>query len=310
MMPPRVTLLSGGVGGAKLAFGFYAGPAANELTVIANTADDISLYGLHVSPDCDSLVYTLAGRANPETGWGVAGDSFRTLETLRALGDDPWFQLGDLDLATHLFRTRLLDGGAGLAEATRRIAEGMGVKCAIIPACEEPIPTRIVTDIGEMHLQEYLAVHHAEPAIVSIHQDGMESARPTPGVMEAILASDLIVAAPSNPFISIGPILAIPGIREAIGKARGVKIGVSPIIGGRALKGPAAKMLKDLGYPVGAVSVARIWADWLDLFVVDEQDRDLREEIEALGLKCAVLPTVMETAEEKHELARRILTLG
>jgi LPPG:FO 2-phospho-L-lactate transferase len=305
----RVTLLSGGVGGAKLALGLYSVLPPGALTLIANTGDDIDLFGLRICPDSDILAYTLAGRVNEATGWGIAGDSFAALDVVRALGGTGWFNLGDRDIGLHLFRSELLRAGVGLAEITRRIAAGLGVHCALLPMCEQPVTTRIDTAQGELHLQEYLVRERAAPEVRAVRFEGAEAATPAPGVREALAASDLVVIAPSNPLISIGPILAVPGLRESLRAAAGLRVAVSPLVAGRSLKGPTDRMLAQLGHEVSPLGVARLYRDVLDAFVVDTQDAAAVPAIEALGLRCVALPTVMSDLAAKQALARALLAL-
>ena len=308
-MEGRLTLLSGGVGGAKLALGFYTVLDPTRLTIIADTADDIELFGLHISPDGDILAYTLAGQVNEDTGWGLAGDSFTALERVREFGGTGWFNLGDRDIGLHLFRTELLRAGVGPAEVMRRVGEVLGLRCTLLPMSEQPVTTRLTTDAGELHLQEYLIRHRAEPVVRAIRFEGVEAALPAPGVAEALAESELVVLAPSNPLISLDPILAVPGLRGMVAGAPGLKVGVSPIVGGKSLKGPSDRMLAQLGLPVTPVAVAEKYRDVLDVFVVDERDAGFREGVENLGLRCIVAPTVMETLAAKQALAKAILEL-
>lgn len=308
--PVRVTLLSGGVGGAKLALGLYTVLPHGALTVVANTGDDIDLFGLRICPDADILAYTLAGRVNEATGWGVAGDTFATLEVTRALGGTGWFNLGDRDLGLHLFRTELLRKGLGLAEITQRIATALGLHCTLLPMCEQPVPTHLLTDGGELHLQEYLVRDRAAPVVREVRFRGGEHATPAPGVCEAIAAADVVILAPSNPLISIGPILAVPGIRKALRDAPGLRLGVCPVVGGASLKGPTDRMLAQLGHAVSPAGVARLYADVLDVFAVDTQDAAAAPSVEALGLRCAVLPTVMSDLAAKQGLAQALLAMA
>lgn len=308
-MSHRVTLLSGGVGGAKLALGLYGAMDPARLTVIANTGDDIDLFGLRICPDSDILAYTLAGRVNAETGWGVAGDTFAALDTVRALGGTGWFNLGDRDLGLHLFRSELLRAGLGLAEITRRIRDALELRCTLLPMCEQPVATRIVTAEGELHLQEYLVRDRAEPTVRGVRFDGIDAATPAPGVLPALTEADRVILAPSNPLISIGPILAVPALRAALRASRALRVAVSPLVAGRSLKGPTDRMLAQLGHEVSPVSVAKLYQDVLDVFVVDAQDADCIPVVEALGLRCVALPTVMVDLAAKQALARALLAL-
>jgi LPPG:FO 2-phospho-L-lactate transferase len=306
----RVTLLAGGTGGARLAHGFQQVLAAGDLTVVVNVGDDTELFGLHVSPDVDSILYTLAGVLNPESGWGVAGDTWTALRLLGRYGEPTWFRVGDGDLATHVRRTHLIREGASLTDATAAMAEALGIPSRILPATDHRLRTMIGTDAGELEFQDYFVGRRQEPEVRDVRLDGVEDARPTEQVLVAIDEAELLVIGPSNPIVSVGPILALPGMREAIraAGARGVPcIGVSPIVGGRALKGPADRMLVSLGHESSAVGVARLYAGLLDTFVIDETDAALAPAIEALGMASRVLPTIMGSEEDRAALARAIL---
>ena len=308
-MSPRVVLLSGGVGGAKLALGLDTVLERGALTVIANTGDDLELFGLRICPDSDILAYTLAGRVNEATGWGVAGDTFAALEGVRELGGTGWFNLGDRDLGLHLFRTELLRAGVGLAEITARVAGRLGLRCTLLPMCEQPVATRIATPGGELPLQEYLVRERAQPEVRAVRFEGIERATPAPGVLEALAAAELVLLAPSNPFISIGPILAVPGLRAALRASPALRVAVSPLVGGRSLKGPTDRMLAQLGHAVTPAAVAALYRDVLDAFVIDAQDAAQAPAVEALGLRCHPLPTVMGDLPAKQGLARALLGL-
>ena len=305
----RVLLLSGGVGGSKLALGLYTTLEAHALTVIANTGDDINLFGLHISPDLDTVAYTLSGRVHRKQGWGVAGESWHALETLHSLGGPDWFRLGDRDLGLHLFRTGRLREGATLTQVSSEVAERLGLRCALLPMCDEPVPTRIVTDEGDLHLQEYLVRRRCEPVARAIRSEGIALARLADRAKEAIKLADLVVLAPSNPFISIGPILAVPGLCEALVKSRARRVAVSPIVAGRAIRGPAAKMMAELGLPVNQETLARRYLGVVDTFVVDEQDRGEIPKVQALGMRALALPTVMDSLASKRKLANNLLSL-
>ncbi len=306
----RVTLLAGGTGGARLAHGFQQVLPAGDLTVVVNVADDTELFGLHVSPDVDSVLYTLAGILNPDTGWGVAGDTWTALRLLGRYGEPTWFRVGDGDLATHVRRTRLIREGASLTDATGAMAEALGIPSRLLPATDDRLRTVVGTDAGELEFQDYFVGRRQEPDVRDVRFDGVEDARPSEAVLVAIDEAELVVIGPSNPIVSVGPILALPGIREAIRAAgeRGVPcIGVSPIVGGRALKGPADRMLVSLGHESSAVGVARLYAGLLDTFVIDEADAALGPAIEALGMAVRVLPTIMGSDDDRADLARAIL---
>ena len=303
----KLTAFAGGIGAAKLLLGLAAVMPAEDLTIIANTGDDIELYGLRISPDLDTLTYTLAGVINEATGWGLAGDTFQCLDWMRRYGEPAWFNLGDRDLATHIFRTNRLREGRTLTEVTDHLRRALGVKSRILPMTDAYMPTRVVTDEGEMHFQEYFVGRRAAPRVKALCFDNLAAARPARGVTDAIREADLIIICPSNPFISIGPILAVPGIRDELKTAKAEVIAITPIIAGRALKGPAADMLRDLGHEVTARAVAAMYQDFCDVFVLDASDAALRPQIEALGLRVVVTDTVMTTLADKQRLARDIL---
>ena len=306
----KVTLLAGGTGGAKLAHGFQQVLEPGELTVIVNVADDAELYGLHVSPDLDTVLYTLAGLANPDTGWGVAGDTWTALGMLERYGEETWFRIGDADLATNLRRTRLLREGATLTDVTASLASALGLPSHILPATDDRLRTILEADGGEIEFQDYFVRLRQEPEVRGLRLDGLESARPTGAVLAALEQADLIVVAPSNPIVSIGPILALPGIREAIEAAgeRGTpRLAVSPIVAGHALKGPADRMLTSLGHESSALGVARIYAGLVDTFVLDEADWQLALAVKGLGMRAVVLQTVMHTDADRAALARALL---
>jgi LPPG:FO 2-phospho-L-lactate transferase len=304
-----IAVLAGGVGGSKLVLGLSRVMEPRDLLVIANTGDDVVMHGLHVSPDPDILLYTLSGLVNPETGWGFRNESFRVAEGLARYGRPIWFRLGDGDLATHIHRTAMLKDGASLSEAIDSIRTALGVTIRILPMSDSPVPTMLDTDEGRMHLQDYFVRRKCEPRLRAIAFDGVESARPAPGVIEAIQGADAIVIAPSNPLISIGPILAVPGIREALRAARARVIAVSPLVGGKSLKGPSDKMMAELGHHVSASGVARLYRDVCSAMVIDEADADESAAITSLGMKAVVRPTVMRTLGDKEDLARAVLRL-
>jgi LPPG:FO 2-phospho-L-lactate transferase len=304
-----IIALAGGIGAAKLVLGLAQVMPQRRLAVIGNTGDDIELFGLRICPDLDTIAYTLAGQVNPETGWGIGGDTFNCLSGLASHGCETWFQLGDRDLATHLRRTQLLREGLTLSEATQRICKALSVSVRLIPMTNTYTPTYVVTDQGTLHLQEYLVRERARPVVRAFRYSNMDTAAPAPELEELIMGAEAVVLCPSNPFISIGPILAVPGIKDFLRRTAAPVIAVSPIVGGRALKGPAASMLQQLGHPVSAYGVARLYGDLLDVFVLDRQDVNLREDIEALGMKVVVTNTVMNTLEDKTELARELLKL-
>jgi LPPG:FO 2-phospho-L-lactate transferase len=303
----KVTLLAGGTGGAKMAHGFQQVLPAGDLTVIVNVADDTELFGLHVSPDVDTVLYTLAGVANPETGWGVAGDTWTALEMLGRYGEPTWFRIGDADLATHVRRTHLLRDGASLTDATAAIAAALGVPSRLLPATDDRLRTILDTDAGELEFQEYFVGRRQEPEVRGARFDGIETARPTRAALDAIGEAELVVVAPSNPIVSIGPMLALPGVRDALAATPAPKVAISPIIAGRALKGPADRMLASLGHEVTALGVARLYAGLLDAFVLDEADAALAPAVEGLGMAAVVLPTIMAGEADRAALASAVL---
>lgn len=307
MSDTAVVALAGGVGGAKLADGLYAELPRGSLSVIVNTADDFMIHGLHVSPDVDTVMYTLAGLANPATGWGVVEDTFQGLSMLSRYGAPDWFQLGDRDIATHVLRTAALRAGESLSQVTRRLAKALGIEARILPMCDQPVQTMIGADEGEFAFQEYFVQRHAKDHVRSIRLAGVESATLSDEVQTALERCSAILLCPSNPFVSIAPILAVPGMRELI-LSRGVPIvAVSPIVAGQALKGPAASMLASLGRDVSVVGVADVYADLGVTLIVDEVDRGYVDAIAARGVRPVVAPIVMRSAEDRRALARRVL---
>jgi LPPG:FO 2-phospho-L-lactate transferase len=306
----RITALAGGVGASKLLLGLHDVMDPLALTVIVNTGDDITLHGLRISPDLDIVTYTLAGIVDPAKGWGFRGETFYALKRLTNYGRANWFNLGDRDLATHIHRTALLSEGKTLTEAANSIRTALGVKAHILPMSDQPIPTIIDSNEGTLHFQEYLVKRRAEPVVRTVRFENVESAKPAPGVLQAIRDADCIIICPSNPLISIGPILAVPGIRDALRARKKDIISVCPIVGGKSLKGPSDKMLDQLGYGSSASSVAKLYADFTGIFVIDLQDKSQQGAIRDLGMDVAVLPTVMKTRPQKRKLARAILKLA
>lgn len=303
-----ILALAGGVGGSKLLLGLTRVIDPAELTVIVNTADDLVLHGLTICPDLDTVTYTLAGLADQARGWGIEGDTWNALCLLSRYGREDWFQLGDRDLATHLHRTALLRAGLTLTEVTDRIGRALGVRARILPMSDQRVSTIVLTDNGPQPFQTYLVRDRARHAVRGVRFEGIERARPAPGVLEAIEAADGIILCPSNPVISIGPILATPGIREALRATTAPVVAISPVVRGSSLKGPTDKFLSGLGYEVSALSVARIYQDLLDLFIVDRLDAELLPALEALPLKARAAETVMEDLEHKIALAHEALS--
>ena len=305
----KITALAGGVGASKLLLGLQDVIDPRALTVIVNTGDDITLHGLKISPDLDIVTYTLAGIVDEAKGWGYRGETFHVLKRLAAFGRINWFNLGDRDLATHIHRSAILAEGKSLSDAAEAIRLALGVKARILPMCDEPVPTMIDTAEGELHFQEYLVKRRAEPVVRGIRFVGVEDARPAAGVLEAIRYADRILICPSNPLISIGPILAVRGIRDALRARKENVIAVCPIVGGKSLKGPSDKMLAELGHDPSALGVAKLYADFTGIFVVDPADKAQAESIRKLEMKVEIVPTVMKTRSQKGKLARALLAL-
>jgi LPPG:FO 2-phospho-L-lactate transferase len=310
MKPPKkITALAGGVGASKLLLGLYEVTDPTLLTIIVNTGDDIVLHGLKISPDLDIVTYTLAGIVDPKKGWGLRQETFHALKHLAAYGRPNWFNLGDRDLATHIHRTALLAEGKTLSQAAADIRQTLGVKSKILPMSNDPIPTMIDSNEGQLHFQEYLVKRRAEPVVKGIRFVGAESAKPAPGVLEAIREADRILICPSNPLISIGPILAVPRIRDELRTHKQKVLAICPIVAGKSLKGPSDKMLAQLGHKATALGVAKLYADFTATFVIDPADKAQAAAITALAMKVVVLPTVMKTRQQKRKLARALLHL-
>jgi LPPG:FO 2-phospho-L-lactate transferase len=304
-----ITVMAGGVGAAKFLQGLVEVVDPHELTIIGNTGDDIELHGLHISPDLDIVTYTLAGLHHIEQGWGIRGDTFHALEMLGRYGHPTWFNLGDHDLATHIHRSARLRHGWPLSAITDEIRQALGVVPRILPMSDQPAPTKIVTDEGMFHFQEYLVQRRAEPVVRGVVYEGIEVARPAPGVCEAITAADGIILPPSNPIASIGTILAVPGVRQALADRRGRVVAVSPIVQGATLKGPADKLMVALGYESSALGVARYYGTLLDEFVLDTLDQALEESVRRLGLEVRVLNTIMSGQAERYALAKAVVEM-
>lgn len=303
----RVTALAGGVGGAKLAQGLQRAVAPGDLTVVVNTADDFDHYGLRVSPDLDTVLYTLGGIANPVTGWGIEGDTFHTLEAIAAYGRNPWFKLGDRDFATHILRTERLRAGATLTEVMAELAAGLGIPSRILPMTDDPVATMVETPAGTLEFQDYFVGRRQEDDVTGVIFAGIEAARLPQAVIEALTTADAIVLCPSNPIVSIGPILGIAGLRDALAQSLAPTVAVSPLVGGKALKGPADRMLSTLGHEVSSVGVARIYAGLIEGLVIDEVDRDLAPRIEELGVEVLVTATIMGGPDDRERLASETL---
>lgn len=302
-----ITTLAGGVGAARFLQGLVHVVPPEEIVTIVNTGDDIEFYGLHISPDVDIVIYTLAGIVNQEKGWGIHEDTFNCLEMLGQYGYETWFMLGDKDLATHIHRTILLKNGLKLSEVTENIRKALRVKVKVIPMTNNRVQTKIITNIGEMHFQEYLVKRKAQDPVLDVKFEGIEKAEPAPGVIESILNADGIIICPSNPIVSIGPILSIKGVKEALKKTRAKIVAISPIVGGTPIKGPADKLMRGLGIEVSAVGVARVYRDIIDVFIIDNVDKDLKSRIEELEVEVFITDTIMKTLEDKIRLAKEAL---
>ncbi|MDA0364913.1 MAG: 2-phospho-L-lactate transferase, partial [Chloroflexi bacterium] len=288
----QVTVLAGGVGAARFLAGLVQCVDPAEVTAICNVGDDLTWHGLHVCPDIDTLLYTLAGLEGPD-GWGLRDDTTITLDALGAVGGDTWFRIGDRDLATHLRRTQLLAEGHTLSEATAALARALGLHLQVMPVTDDPHPTIVETATGDLPFQEYFVRRRARDIVTGFRFPGAAAARPAPGVLDAIVSAESVIIAPSNPFVSIGPLLAVPGVREALAGSSATRVAVSPIVGGEAIKGPAADMLRALGHDVSAAGVAALYQGLIDVFVLDEIDGALAPAVAALGMSPLVCDTMM-----------------
>ena len=306
---PRVTVLAGGVGGARFTRGLLAAVPAEDVTIVGNVGDDLEHWGLSISPDLDTLLYTLTGRIHPEQGWGVAGDTREAMGVVAELGGVDWFILGDRDIGLHLVRSERLRAGEPLSSVTADFARRYGLAARLLPATDDRLRTRIVTPDGELAFQEWLVGHRASDAVSAVRFEGAPGARPAPGVLEAIASAETIVLAPSNPFVSLDPILAVDGVRAAVEARREAVVAITPMIGAAAVKGPLAGMLATLGHDVSAVGVAGVLAPLAAAFVLDSADAARADEVRALGLRVAAVPTLMHDPETAAELARTALAL-
>jgi LPPG:FO 2-phospho-L-lactate transferase len=302
-----ITALAGGVGAARFLTGLVKLVNGKELSVIVNTGDDIELFGLHISPDVDIVTYTLAGIVDEEKGWGIRGDTFQFLEALRKFYGEVWFNLGDKDLATHIFRTNLLKSGLKLSEVTARVSRLFGLEVTILPMTDDKFETRVLIEEGLVHFEEYFVKRGAKEEVLGVEFSGADEAKPAVGVLEAIEDAELVIVCPSNPIVSIGTILEVNGVRDALRHTDAKKVAVSPIIAGAPVKGPADKLLRGLGFEVSAFSVAKLYSDFLDAFVLDAADSAERDRIEKLGIDVKVTNTLMKSLEDKIELARAVL---
>jgi LPPG:FO 2-phospho-L-lactate transferase len=305
-----IVALAGGVGAAKFLRGLVEVIRPEDLTIISNTGDDLELFGLHISPDIDIVAYTLSGVVDEERGWGIRGDTFHSLAMLRHYGEATWFNLGDRDLATHILRTQRLHAGHSLTDVTTGLCQALGLTVRILPMCDQPVPSMVRTPAGLFHFQEYLVQRGGQEEVLDVIYQGIEHARPSPAVLEAIAHAEAILICPSNPVISIGPILAVPGIRQALRQSSAPVVTVSPIIQGATLKGPADKMLRGLGLEVSAYGVAQYYGELLSALVIDTLDAALQPRLASLGLRVVVTNTIMRTLADKQALARTTLMLS
>ncbi len=309
-----VCVLAGGVGAARFLAGLVRATDPTEVTAVVNVGDDMVLHGLHISPDLDTCTYTLADAINPDTGWGLAGETWAAMAQLERLGGEAWFRLGDRDLATHLYRTQRLSEGVPLSTVTAELAAAWGLACRLLPVTDDPLRTLVTlaaTDTEperEVGFQDWFVGQQHAPDVASLRFDGADAARPAPGVLEAIGDADVVVVAPSNPLVSIDPVLAVPGVRDAVVSRRESVVAVSPIIAGRALKGPADQLMANLGHEPSVVGVARLYAPLVGTLVIDTADEALAGAVEAEGVRCVAAPTIMSDRAAAQALAE--VTVG
>ncbi len=303
----KVVVFTGGTGGTKLVQGLQRLVPPEDLTVVVNTGDDLEWWGVYVSPDIDSVLYGLSGLLSADRGWGVSDDSFRCLERMKQFGEPSWFSLGDLDLATHLTRTSLLRQGRTLTQATAELASRMGIGARVLPMSDDRVSTMLETEKGRLNFQEYFVRERHSVQVNSVEFVGAEQSRPAPGVLEAVTDAGLIVFAPSNPVTSIGPILAVPGIREALRRAQAPVAAVSPVIGGAAVSGPAAALMRMKGWPSTIAGIAQAYEDFLDVLVVDDVDRAEADALRSEKLRVVCGQTLMQSLQDKVDLAQLVL---
>jgi LPPG:FO 2-phospho-L-lactate transferase len=299
-----ITTLAGGVGAARFLQGLVNVVPEKDITVIVNTGDDIDLHGLHISPDIDIVMYTLAGIVDEEKGWGIQGDTFHCLELLDKYGFETWFNLGDKDLATHLYRTHLLTKGVTISEVTTKICKKLGLQLSILPMTDQKVETKVVTNNKTIHFQEYLVKRKAQDEVANVFFEGIEKAKPAVGVVDSILSADQIIICPSNPIVSIGTILSIKGIKNALEETEAKVVAISPIVAGSPIKGPADKLMRGLGFEVSAYAVAKLYRSFLDTFIIDHADKVEKERIESLGIQVTVTNTIMTRLSDKIQLAK------
>ncbi len=303
-----ITALAGGVGAARLLRGMVEVVDPSTITAIVNVGDATRLHGLHIAPDLDTVLYTLAGLADPETGWGIAGESWTVMEELERLGGETWFRLGDRDLATHCYRTQRLSEGATLSEVTAELARARGVRVRLLPVSDDPVRTHLgLAGGGEVPFQEYFVRLRHDVAVSTVRFAGADEARPAPGVLEAVDDAEVVVVCPSNPVVSIGPVVAVPGLLEHLGRRRDDVVAVSPIVAGAAIKGPAARLMAESGFEPSVVGVARWYAPWASTLVVDRADEALAPAVEAEGVRCVVTDAIMSDVERAAGLAGAVL---
>ena len=303
-----VAALAGGVGAARLLRGMVHVVPSEKLVIIGNTGDDVEFYGLHISPDLDIVMYTLAGIVDENKGWGVSGDTFNCLEMLGKLGFETWFKLGDKDLAVHIARTKFLKEGIRLSEATKRLCQKLGVKAKLVPMTDDRVSTKIISGSLCLDFQEYFVKRKTEDAVTNVVFDGADRAKPAPMVVEALEEAERVIICPSNPILSISPILSILEIKAALKKTDAYVVAVSPIVGGKALKGPADRIMASMGLEVSAYGVAEFYKDFLDHMVIDEVDKHQKKRIEALGVKVTVANTIMKNLEDSVRLAKIVIS--
>lgn len=311
MTGDRIITLSGGVGGAKLVLGLSHVLSAENLMVVTNTADDFDHLGLRICPDTDTVIYTLAGLSDPQRGWGRVNETWTFMEALRTMGGPDWFNLGDGDLALHVMRTDRLNAGETLTDVTHRIAADLGIGPAVVPMCNQPVSTMVQTPDGPLAFQNYFVREQCAPKVTGFEFAGIEAAHPNPVLLGALDENPAaIIIAPSNPYVSVDPILAVPGLRSALKESKTPIVAVSPIIGGQAIKGPAAKMMAELGGPVSTVEIARFYQGFLDGLIIDEIDRHLASEVAAFGMEVRVAQTVMKGLDDRIALARTAISFA
>lgn len=305
----RALALAGGVGGAKLVVGLANCLAPDELVVAVNTGDDEEFHGLHVSPDLDTMMYTLSGLSNPETGWGLNGDTFTALAMLRQYGADTWFNLGDRDLATHIRRTQLLKQGLALSEVTTELCTALGVSHRIVPMSDQPVRTILETSEGRLSMQEYFVRNRAQPEVSAVHYLGAAEAVPSPGLDEALALARILVICPSNPALSVQPIVEVSGMKERLSSFSGLRVAVSPIVGNDAVRGPAGRIMAGMGQEVSVVGVATAYREFCDVLVIDRQDEAMAPAVAEAGLRPVVTNTIMNSLQDRIDLAQTVLSL-